>query len=94
MFAESTTDIGINVSLCDSELNTKSEVQDKNIMTDEFYNKKDDPYPLFCAKCEVHLSPTITPEKIYKTMSTYPELIDEDLSPPLQKKSCLSFGKK
>lgn len=78
---KSSSDIGINVSLCDNELSTKREVQDKSILTDEFYNMKDDPHPLFCAKCEAHLPPDITPEKIYKTMSTYPKLIEKDLSP-------------
>ncbi|XP_012217521.2 uncharacterized protein [Linepithema humile] len=90
---KSTADVGINVSLCDSVLNTKSEVQDKSIMTDKFYNTKDDPYPLFCAKCEAHLSPTITPEKICRTMSTYPELINENIFSPPKKilPSCLSL---
>lgn len=76
---KSSSDIGINVSLC--ELSIKCEVQDKNIMTDEFYNTKNDPYPLFCAKCEDHLSPDLTPELICKTMSAYPKLIERDLSP-------------
>lgn len=74
---KSSSDIGINVSLCE----LKCEVQDKNIMTDEFYNVKDDPHPLFCAKCEAHLPPDLTPEKICKTMSAYPKLIERDFSP-------------
>ncbi|XP_071575493.1 uncharacterized protein [Temnothorax nylanderi] len=82
---KSTSDIGINVSLGDNELSVKRKVQDKSILTDEFYNIKDDPHPLFCAKCEAHLSPDLTPEKICKTMSTFPELIERDLS-PLSKK--------
>ncbi|XP_077280348.1 uncharacterized protein LOC143907423 isoform X2 [Temnothorax americanus] len=80
-----TSDIGINASLGDNELSVKRKVQDKSILTDEFYNIKDDPHPLFCAKCEAHLSPDLTPEKICKTMSTFPELIERDLS-PLSKK--------
>lgn len=79
---KSSSDIGINVSLCDIELSTKCEIQDKSTITDEFYNMKDDPHPLFCAKCEAHLPPDLTPEKICKTMSAYPKLIERDLSPP------------
>ncbi|EFN67165.1 hypothetical protein EAG_09036 [Camponotus floridanus] len=75
--AKSNSDIGINVSLCDSELSMKS-VQEKSIMTDEFYNIKDDPHPLFCAKCESRLPLALTPEKICKTMCSYPELIEKD----------------
>jgi len=82
---KSSSDIGINVSLCNIESSVKREVQNKSIMTDEFYNMKDDPHPLFCAKCEAHLPPDLTPEKIYKTMTTYPKLIEKDLS-PLSKK--------
>ncbi|KYN04418.1 hypothetical protein ALC62_04642 [Cyphomyrmex costatus] len=82
---KSTSDIGINVSLCDIESNVKSKVQDKCIMTDEFYHTKNDPHPLFCAKCETHLPPELTPEKIYKAMITYPKLIEKDL-PPSPKK--------
>lgn len=76
---KSSSDIGINVSLCD---HAKPEVQEKSIMTDEFYNMKDDPYPLFCAKCESRLPSALTPEKICKTMCTYPELIEKNFVPP------------
>ncbi|XP_072753727.1 uncharacterized protein [Anoplolepis gracilipes] len=68
---KSSSDIGINVSLCDNELNAKPEVQEKGIMTDEFYNIKDD--LLVCAKCESDLPLALTPEKICKTMCTYPD---------------------
>ncbi|XP_070518536.1 putative leucine-rich repeat-containing protein DDB_G0290503 isoform X2 [Cardiocondyla obscurior] len=78
---KSTSDIGINVSLCDLALKPKCEVEDKCIMTDEFYNIKHDPHPLFCAKCEDHLPPDLTLEKICRTMNTYPKLIEKDLSP-------------
>lgn len=78
---KSSSDIGINVSLCDEEISVKREIQNKSIMTDEFYNMKDDPHPLFCAKCEVHLSPDITPELICRSMSVYPKLIEKNLSP-------------
>ncbi|XP_011862543.1 PREDICTED: uncharacterized protein LOC105559093 [Vollenhovia emeryi] len=80
---KSSSDVGINVSL--GELSVKREVQDKSVMTDEFYNIKDDPHPLFCAKCETHLPSDLTPEMICKTMSAYPELLSRDLSPPLRK---------
>lgn len=81
---KSTSDIGINVSLC-NESSVKCEVRDQNIMTDEFYHTKNDPYPLFCEKCEAHLSPELTPEKIFKTMVACPKLIEKDL-PPSPKK--------
>ncbi|XP_011642483.1 uncharacterized protein LOC105430562 [Pogonomyrmex barbatus] len=92
---KSTSDIGINVSFDDNEPSIRCEIQDKNIMTEEFYNIKDDPYPLFCAKCETHLSPAVALEKICKTMSICPELIDNNLF-PLSKKndsSCLLSSK-
>ncbi|XP_032670471.1 uncharacterized protein MAL13P1.304-like isoform X2 [Odontomachus brunneus] len=76
---KSSSDIGINVSLDDIKLNTKPEVQEKNIMTDEFYHLEDDPYPLFCAKCTTHLYP-LPIEQICQTMSVCPDLI-EPLSP-------------
>lgn len=81
---KSNADIGINVSLCDNGLNAKpmQHVQEKSIMTDEFYNTKDDPYPLFCAKCESRLPLALTPEKICKTMCTYPELIEKNFLLP------------
>lgn len=80
---KSSSDIGINVLLCDDNgLNAKPEVQEKSIMTDEFYNIKDDLYPLFCAKCESHLPLALTPEKICKTMCTYPDLIEKNFYPP------------
>ncbi|KYQ47177.1 hypothetical protein ALC60_13809 [Trachymyrmex zeteki] len=82
---KSTSDIGINVSLCNIESSVKCEVRDQNIMTDEFYHMKNDPHPLFCAKCEAHLSPELTPEKIFKTMVACPKLIEKDL-PPSPKK--------
>ncbi|XP_012054608.1 PREDICTED: protein PFC0760c-like [Atta cephalotes] len=80
-----TSDIGINVSLCNIESSIKCEVRDQNIMTDEFYHTKNDPHPLFCEKCEAHLSPELTPEKIFKTMVACPKLIEKDL-PPSPKK--------
>ncbi|XP_029659718.1 uncharacterized protein LOC115233440 isoform X2 [Formica exsecta] len=80
---KSSSDIGINVLLRDDNgLNAKPEVQEKSIMTDEFYNIKDDLYPLFCAKCESHLPLALTPEKICKTMCTYPDLIEKNFYPP------------
>lgn len=74
------SDVGINVSLCDSELNTKPEIQEKCIMTDEFYNVKNDPYPLFCAKCKVHLFPPPI-NQICEIMSKCPKLIEPITSP-------------
>ncbi|KYM85061.1 hypothetical protein ALC53_04849 [Atta colombica] len=82
---KSTSDIGINVSLCNIESSIKCEVRDQNIMTDEFYHTKNNPHPLFCEKCEAHLSPELTPEKIFKTMVACPKLIEKDL-PPSPKK--------
>ncbi|KYN42881.1 hypothetical protein ALC56_02684 [Trachymyrmex septentrionalis] len=82
---KSTSDIGINVSLCNIEPSVKCEVRDQNIMTDEFYHTKNDPHPLFCEKCEAHLPSELTPEKIFKTMIACPKLIEKDL-PPSPKK--------
>lgn len=77
---KSSSDIGINVSLCDDNgLKAKPEVQERSVMTDEFCNIKDD--QLFCAKCESHLPLALTPEKICKTMCTYPDLIEKNFYP-------------
>ncbi|XP_020282615.1 uncharacterized protein LOC109854179 [Pseudomyrmex gracilis] len=78
---KSTSDVGINVTpiqMRESAIDVKPELQNKSIMTDEFYSMKDDPYPLFCSKCEARLSPTLLPEKICKTMSTHPQLIENN----------------
>ncbi|XP_011692939.1 PREDICTED: uncharacterized protein LOC105453000 isoform X2 [Wasmannia auropunctata] len=83
--SSTTSDIGINVSLCDIESSVKPKVRNQYILTDEFYNIKNDPHPLFCAKCEAHLPPELTPEMIFKTMTTYPKLIEKDLSLPPKK---------
>ncbi|XP_063978946.1 uncharacterized protein LOC135163437 [Diachasmimorpha longicaudata] len=50
IFQKSTREIGVNVDISISP--SKPVTMDKNIMTDEFYNLTDNPYPLFCAKCE------------------------------------------
>ncbi|KAL6439964.1 hypothetical protein ACFW04_002965 [Cataglyphis niger] len=77
---KSSSDVGINVSLCDDNgLKAKPEMQERSVMTDEFYNIKDD--QLFCAKCESHLPLALTPEKICKTMCTYPDLIEKNFYP-------------
>lgn len=85
---KSSSDVGTNVSLYDSRLNVKPDVQEKSIMTDEFYKLNDDPYPLFCSKCETHLYPAPI-EKICKIMSTCPQLIEED---PFSSPQKISFG--
>ncbi|XP_015515546.2 uncharacterized protein LOC107221162 [Neodiprion lecontei] len=53
---------------------------DKCVLTNDFYSIKDDPYPLFCTKCEVKLDPAPL-DQILDKMSTCPALITEVTSP-------------
>lgn len=53
---KSTVDVGINTSL-DIVSYKKSEVVDKNTMTDEFCHLKDDPYSLSCTRYTTHMYP-------------------------------------
>ncbi|XP_011144477.2 uncharacterized protein LOC105186147 isoform X1 [Harpegnathos saltator] len=77
---KSTADVGINVSLSAVELKKKSEVQEKNVMTDEFYPLDDDPYPIFCSKCNAYMYPPPV-EQICQIMSVCPDLIEPIFSP-------------
>lgn len=49
-------------------------------MTNEFYSIKDDPYPLFCSKCQVKLNPAPL-DQILEQMSSCPALLTEVQSP-------------
>ncbi|XP_011332737.1 uncharacterized protein LOC105276645 isoform X2 [Ooceraea biroi] len=90
---QSTSDIGVNTSLCELNAQSKCETQDKNIMTDEFYNTANYPCPLFCAQCKVHLPQDRMTEKIYKTMNTYPKLIDDgDVMSPSKEDSLIPYS--
>ncbi|XP_034948788.1 myosin-11-like [Chelonus insularis] len=46
----------INLSSLEHKLSEKPICIDKNIMTDEYYDLKDNPYPLFCHKCRTLLN--------------------------------------
>ncbi|XP_015428422.1 PREDICTED: uncharacterized protein LOC107185277 [Dufourea novaeangliae] len=77
-------DVGSITTLTMDEIVQKQKVSDKCVMTDEFYNVKDNMYPIFCAKCEVLLEPTPL-EKICEIMTeSCPKLI-EKISSPLKK---------
>lgn len=59
----------------------KPQVSEKCTLTDEFYNVKEDLYPIFCAKCEIRLEPAPL-EKICKIMAnSCPKLIEKISSP-------------
>jgi len=85
---KSTSDVGVNTSY-ELSLRSKLEMQDKSIVTDEFYNRAKYQYSLFCAKCEAHL-PNRLPKKIYKAISVYPKLIDGDLTSLWRKDTSVS----
>ncbi|XP_046753767.1 uncharacterized protein LOC124416593 isoform X2 [Diprion similis] len=59
----------------------RAKMVDKCVLTNDFYSIKDDPYPLFCTKCEVKLDPAPL-NQILNQMSTCPVLITEVTSPP------------
>lgn len=54
--------------------------REQSTLTNDFYSIKDDPYPLFCSKCEVKLDP-VPLDQILKQMSSCPKLITEVPSP-------------
>ncbi|XP_014484039.1 PREDICTED: uncharacterized protein LOC106749268 [Dinoponera quadriceps] len=84
---KSSSDVAINVSLSDFNLDKKPEMREQNTMTDEFYNLKDDPYPLFCSKCTTHLHSPI--EQICQIMMCS-NLIEPIHSRPMSPLSPLS----
>ncbi|XP_054002157.1 uncharacterized protein LOC128888946 [Hylaeus anthracinus] len=73
-------DAGINTIFANDDIVLKPKVAHKCIMTNEFYDVND-MYPIFCAKCEVHLKPAPL-EKICKIMvESCPRLIEKISSP-------------
>ncbi|XP_076278794.1 uncharacterized protein LOC143208326 isoform X2 [Lasioglossum baleicum] len=65
------------------DITKQSQVSDKCVLTDEFY-RVSDMYPIFCAKCEVHIEPTPV-DKICNVMTeSCPKLL-EKISSPLEK---------
>ncbi|XP_076235773.1 uncharacterized protein LOC143180123 [Calliopsis andreniformis] len=75
-------DIAINTVTPNEVKVKKPEVKEICIMTDEFYNTKNNMYPIFCDKCEDLLEPAPL-EKICKIMTnSCPQLIDKISSPP------------
>ncbi|XP_076277467.1 uncharacterized protein LOC143207668 isoform X2 [Lasioglossum baleicum] len=72
--------IGTTTILTKDDIMKQSQVSDKCVMTDEFYSVND-MYPIFCAKCEVHIEPTPV-DKICKVMTeSCPKLLEKILSP-------------
>lgn len=73
----------------------KPEVTNKSVLTDEFYNVKNNMYPVFCGKCEVLLEPPPI-DKICKVMrNSCPKLIERISSPlkrPQQPSSALQMS--
>ncbi|KAG7207355.1 hypothetical protein KM043_009018 [Ampulex compressa] len=77
-----TLDVAVNTIHDECLSFNKVDVEEKCVMTDEFYKVTDDPYPLFCAKCESALIPPPL-EKICKMMSNAcPEVIEKLSSLP------------
>ncbi|XP_076687320.1 uncharacterized protein LOC143378988 isoform X2 [Andrena cerasifolii] len=77
-----TKDVGMNTTPIKESIPQKPRVTEKCVMTDEFYNVKDNLYPLFCAKCEVALEPPPL-DKICQIMTdSCPQLIEQISSPP------------
>ncbi|XP_017753570.1 PREDICTED: LOW QUALITY PROTEIN: uncharacterized protein LOC108546140 [Eufriesea mexicana] len=74
-------DAAINTILTKDIIMQKPEVRDKSVLTNEFYNVKNNLYPVFCGKCEILLEPPPI-EKICKVMSnSCPKLIEKISSP-------------
>ncbi|XP_033332491.2 uncharacterized protein LOC117223973 isoform X1 [Megalopta genalis] len=74
--------IGIITTLTKDEIVQKPQVADKCLLTDEFYNVKDDMYPVFCSKCEVHINPPPIDKICEIMMGSCPKLIEKISSPP------------
>ncbi|XP_012263616.2 uncharacterized protein LOC105690416 [Athalia rosae] len=64
----------------------KRETMDKCTLTNDFYSIKDDPYPLFCSKCEVKFD-TVPLDQILRQMSACPSPISEVSSPKKSEKT-------
>ncbi|KAL2725240.1 putative serine/threonine-protein kinase [Vespula squamosa] len=79
--------VDVAVNTIDVEINTRAE---KNVMTDmTFRADKDNLYPLFCDKCEDLVSNPA--EKICKTMTINPEIIQQ-LSSPTRSQPAVSVS--
>lgn len=75
-----TKEIGVNtVKEPEPAKPVKPAMAEKSVWTDEFYHITDNPYPLFCDKCETSIEPSV--EKICKIMTSHPPLLTEMLSP-------------
>ena len=67
----------------------KPVVADKSVLTLEFYDIKDNPYPIFCNECKILLDPPPLKE-ICKIMSdSCPKLIEKISSPSKKLSSTL-----
>lgn len=67
----------------------KPEVADKSILTLEFYDIKDDPYPIFCNKCKILLDPPPLKEICKVVSDSCPKLIEKISSPSRKLSSAL-----
>ncbi|XP_015126296.1 uncharacterized protein LOC107047904 [Diachasma alloeum] len=77
---KSVREIGVNVDISISP--PKPVTMDKNIMTDEFYSIKDNPYPLFCERCEQLLEES--PDDVICKATRLPPNIPELPPPPVR----------
>ncbi|KAK9303882.1 hypothetical protein QLX08_004605 [Tetragonisca angustula] len=86
---EKLKDAGTNTTLTKDMVIQKPVVADKSVLTLEFYDIKDNPYPIFCNECKILLDPPPLKE-ICKIMSdSCPKLIEKISSPSKKLSSTL-----
>ncbi|CAD1477901.1 unnamed protein product, partial [Heterotrigona itama] len=78
---EKLKDVGINTTLTKDMVIQKPKVTDRSVLTLEFYDNKDNPYPIFCNKCKIVLDPPPLNEICKIVSDSCPKLIEKISSP-------------
>ncbi|XP_043516545.1 putative leucine-rich repeat-containing protein DDB_G0290503 isoform X2 [Frieseomelitta varia] len=86
---EKLKDAGTNTTLSKDMVIQKPEVADKSMLTLEFYDIKDNPYPIFCNECKILLDPPPFKEICKVVSDSCPKLIEKISSPPRKLSSAL-----
>ncbi|KAK1129103.1 hypothetical protein K0M31_020233 [Melipona bicolor] len=86
---EKLKDAETNTTLTKDMVIQKPEVTDKSVLTLEFYDTKDNPYPIFCNKCKILLDPPPINEICKVLSDSCPKIVERILSPPRNLSSAL-----
>ncbi|KOX78577.1 hypothetical protein WN51_07438 [Melipona quadrifasciata] len=86
---EKLKDAGTNTTLTKDMVMQKPEITDKSVLTLEFYDTKDNPYPIFCNKCKILLDPPPINEICKVLSDSCPKIIKRISSPSRNLSSAL-----